>query len=42
MGSFDGAEVYELAGNFVLNKLKNVFQNNTFVWYREDEQESSH
>ena len=34
---FDGAEVYEIAGTFIFNKLKNVFQNITFGLYREDE-----
>ena len=36
MGCFDGAEVCELVGTFILNKLKNVFQNNTFGLYRDD------
>ena len=36
MGYFDGAEVCELVGTFILNKLKNVFQNNTFGLYRDD------
>ena len=36
MGCFDGAEVSELVGTFILNKLKNVFQNNTFGLYRDD------
>ena len=36
MGCFDGAEVCELVGNFILNKLKNVFQNKTFGLYRDD------
>ena len=34
MGCFDEAEVFELVGTFILNNLKNVFQNNT---YRDDE-----
>ena len=34
MGCFDEAEVCELVGTFILNNLKNVFQNNT---YRDDE-----
>ena len=33
---FDGGEVCELVGTFILNKLKNVFQNNTFGLYRDD------
>ena len=37
MGCFGGAEVCELVGTFILNKLKNVFQNNTFGLYRDDE-----
>ena len=36
MGCFDGAEVCELVGSFILNKLKNVFQNNIFGFYRDD------
>ena len=36
MACFDGAEVCELVGNFILNKLKNVFQNKTFGLYRDD------
>ena len=36
MGCFDGAEVCELVVTFMLNKLKNVFQNNTFGLYRDD------
>ena len=36
MGCFNRAEVYELVGTFILNKLKNVFQNNTFGLYRDD------
>ena len=36
MGCFDGAEVCELVGTFILNKLKNVFQNITFGLYRDD------
>ena len=36
MGCFDGVEVCELAVTFMLNKLKNVFQNNTFGLYRDD------
>ena len=36
MGCFDGEEVCELVGTFILNKLKNVFQNNTFGLYRDD------
>ena len=36
MGCFDGAEVCELVGTFILNKLKNVFQNNVFGLYRDD------
>ena len=36
MGYFDGAEVCELVGTFILNKLKNFFQNNTFGLYRDD------
>ena len=35
MGYFYGAEVCELVGSFVLNKLKSVFQNNTFGLYRD-------
>ena len=33
---FDGVDVCELVGTFILNKLKNVFQNNTFGFYRDD------
>ena len=36
MGCFDGAEVCELVETFILNKLKNVFQKNTFGLYRDD------
>ena len=36
MGCFDGAEVCELVGTFIVNKLKNVFQNITFGLYRDD------
>ena len=36
MGYLDGAEVCELVGTFILNKL-NVFQNNTFGLYRDDD-----
>ena len=36
MGYFDGAEVCELVGTFILNKLENVFQNKTFGLYRDD------
>ena len=36
MGCFDGEEVCELVRTFILNKLKNVFQNNTFGLYRDD------
>ena len=36
MGCFDGAEVCELVGTFIFNKLKNVFQNNTFNLYRDN------
>ena len=35
IGCFDGAEVCELVGRFILNKLKNVFQSNTFGLYRD-------
>ena len=35
-GCFDGAEVCELVVTFILNKLKNVFQNDTFGLYRDD------
>ena len=37
MGCLDGAEVCELVGTFILNKLNNVFQNNTFGLYRDDD-----
>ena len=33
---FDGAEVCKLVGAFILNKLENVFQNNTFGLYKDD------
>ena len=36
MGCFDRAEVCEQVGTFILRKLKNVFQNNTFGLYRYD------
>ena len=35
MGCLDGAEVCELVGTFILNKLKKIFFNNTFVSYRD-------
>ena len=35
MGCFDGAEMCELMGTFILNKLKNVLQKNTFGLYRD-------
>ena len=37
MGYLDGAEVCELVGTFILNKLNNVFQNNPFGLYRDDD-----
>ena len=37
MGCFDGAEVCELVGTFILNKLRDLFQINTFGLYRDDE-----
>ena len=37
MGCLDGAEVCELVGTFIFNKLKNDFQNNTFGLYRDDD-----
>ena len=37
MGCFDGAEVCELMGTFILNKLKDLFQTNTSGLYRNDE-----
>ena len=36
VGCFNGAEVCELVGTFVLKKLKNAFQNNIFGLYRDD------
>ena len=36
MGCFDGADTCEHVGTFILYKLKNVFQNNTFGFYRDD------
>ena len=33
MECFDGAEKCKLVGTFILNKLKNAFQNNTFVLF---------
>ena len=36
MGCFDGGEVCALVGIFILNKLKHVFQNNTFGLHRDD------
>ena len=36
MGCFDGAEVCDLVGTFIFNKLKNAFQNNTFSLYRDN------
>ena len=36
MGCFDGAEVCKLVSTFILNKLMNVFQNNTFGLYIDD------
>ena len=36
MKCFDGGEVCELVGTFIFNKLKNVFQNNTFGLFRDD------
>ena len=35
MGCFDAVEVCELVGTFILNKLKNVIQNNTSGLYRD-------
>ena len=37
MGCFDGVEVCELRGTFILNKLENVFQNHTSGLYSDDE-----
>ena len=36
MGCFAGAEVCELERTFILNKLKNVLQSNTFGLCRDD------
>ena len=36
LGCFDRAEVCKLVRTFILNKLKNVFQNNAFGLYRDD------
>ena len=36
MGCFDRAKVCEVVGTFMMNKLKNVFQSNTFGLYRDD------
>ena len=36
MGCFDWAKVCELVRAFILNKLNNVFQNNTFGLYSDD------
>ena len=36
MGCFDRAKVCELVETFILNRLKNVFENNTFDLYRDD------
>ena len=36
MGCFDGPKMCELKWTFILNKLHNVFQNNTFSLYRDD------
>ena len=36
MGCFDGTEMCELVGTFILNKLKDVFQNSTFGLDRDD------
>ena len=33
LGYFDVAEVCKLVGTFILNKLKNAFQNNTFALF---------
>ena len=35
MGSYDGAEIYELVGLFILSKLKDTFGNN-IGFYRDD------
>ena len=37
MGCFVGVEVCELVGTFILNKLKNIFQNNIFGLNRDNE-----
>ena len=36
MGCFVGTEMCELVGTFILNKLKDVFQNSTFGLDRDD------
>ena len=36
MGCFEGAKMCELKGIFILNKLHNGFQNNTYSLYRDD------
>ena len=33
---FDGGKVCKLVGTFILKKLKNIFQNSTFDFYRDD------
>ena len=36
VGRFDGVKKYELVGTFVLNKLRNVSQNNIFGLHRDN------
>ena len=36
MGSFDGAEVRELVGLYLLNKIKPLFGSNNVGFYRDD------
>ena len=36
MGCYDGAEVCELVGIFILNKLNNIIDKNSIGLYRDD------
>lgn len=36
MGWYDGAEIYELVLNFIINKLSNIINKNNINTYRDD------
>ena len=36
MGCYDGAEVYELVGIYILNKLSNIIDKESIWLYRDD------